>query len=151
VNESTVLDADEAFFAALLAADPKALDGVLAEGFALVDVFAGQVIPRDVLLGLVSEARLEFLEIARDPADVSVRQRAGLGVVVGRTRMTIRAEGVQVTANSRYTHVFVADDGGWRLLSAQGTPVTGAGPRTDLPITGTRTGGAGRGGASRST
>ena len=121
MNGATALDADEAFFAALLAADRQALDLLLAEDFALVDVMAGQTVPRDVFLGLVATGQLTFFEVVRGAADVSVRQRPGLQVIVGRTRMTMRFEGAPITVNSRYTHVFVADAGGWRLLAAQGT------------------------------
>ena len=120
-----VLDADAAFFAALLAADSTALDGLLAADFQLVDVLAGQVVPRDVFLDLVGSGRLEFVEVLTDPAQASVRQRPGLGVVLGRTRMTMRFEGAEVVAESRYTHVFVDDNDGWRLLAAQGTPDAG--------------------------
>jgi len=35
--------------------------------------------------------------------------------------MTMRLQGAEIAISSRYAHVYV-DDGGWRLLSAQGTP-----------------------------
>jgi len=60
--------------------------------------------------------------VTRFPGERSVRGRETVGVVVGRTRMVMRFGPDEVTANSRYTHVFVRDDGSWRLMSAQGTP-----------------------------
>jgi hypothetical protein len=45
-------------------------------------------------------------------------------VVVGRTAMRGSFQGAEFVAASRYTHVYV-DDGGWRLASAQGTPISG--------------------------
>jgi ketosteroid isomerase-like protein len=121
LSPAAVLDAEAAFFAALLAADGPALDAVLADDFLLVDVMGGQAIPRAVLLGLVDARELEFVDIARDMADVSVRHRPELAVVVGRTRITGRFQGTEFTAHSRYTHVYVAAGGRWALLSAQGT------------------------------
>jgi hypothetical protein len=126
MTDKHVLDADAAFFAALLAADSTALDGLLAADFLLVDVLAGQVVARDMFLDLVGSRRLEFVEVLTDPGQASVRERPGLGVVLGRTRMTMRFDGAEVVADSRYIHVFVADGGAWRLLAAQGTPDTGA-------------------------
>jgi ketosteroid isomerase-like protein len=118
---AAVLDAEASFFAGLLTADGAALDAVLAADFVLVDVMGGQAIPRDVLLGLVVTGELEFLSIYRDLADVSVRHRTDVAVVVGRTHMIGRFQGTEFTADSRYTHVYVATDGRWELLSAQGT------------------------------
>jgi hypothetical protein len=37
--------------------------------------------------------------------------------------MAGRMDDAQFSAKSRYTHVFVVDDGRWRLASAQGTPI----------------------------
>jgi len=92
MTDKHVLDADAAFFAALLAADSTALDGLLAADFLLVDVLAGQVVARDMFLDLVGSRRLEFVEVLTDPGQASVRERPGLGVVLGRTRMTMRFE-----------------------------------------------------------
>jgi ketosteroid isomerase-like protein len=128
VSHQDVLHAEDTFFSALLAGDATALDGVLAEDFALVDVIAGAVLPRQALVGLIASGELTFLEIVRNPADTSVRQRTGVGVVVGRTRMTISGPEGQVTVHSRYTHVYVNDAGQWRLLAAQGTQEAGQGP-----------------------
>jgi ketosteroid isomerase-like protein len=124
MSESTsaaVLDAEAAFFGALLNADGAALDEVLAGDFVLVDVMGGQAIPRDVLLGLVATRELEFLAVYRDLADVTVRHRRDVAVVVGRTHLVGRFQGTEFSADSRYTHVYVATDGRWEMLSAQGT------------------------------
>jgi hypothetical protein len=119
--DNDVLDAEERFFGALLAADSAALDRVLAPDFALVDVLSGQVVPRHLLLDLVGTHELAFLDIAWDTNAVGVRYRPGVAVVVGRTRMTMRANGNQLIVSSRYTHVYVADQERWQLIAAQGT------------------------------
>jgi ketosteroid isomerase-like protein len=121
MSEAEVLTAEDAFFAALLDADRPALDRLLAEDFLLIDVLAGQAVTRTALLDLVGSGELVFTQIDRPPGDVSVRQRPGLAVVVGRTRMRMRVPGAEVTADSRYTHVYVLDGDRWRLLTAQGT------------------------------
>ena len=121
MTEAGVLAAEDAFFAALLAADRPALDRLLAEDFLLVDVLAGQAVTRAALLDLVGSGGLVFAQIQRPGGEVSVRHRPGLAVVVGRTRMTMRVPGAELTTDSRYTHVYVLDGGRWRLLAAQST------------------------------
>ena len=39
--------------------------------------------------------------------------------------MLMRYQGHEITAKSRYTHVYTRENGRWRLMSAQGTPVAG--------------------------
>jgi hypothetical protein len=121
MTDAGVLAAEDAFFAALLAADRPALDRLLAQDFLLIDVLAGQAVARAALLDLVGSGGLVFAQIERVPAQVSVRHRTGLSVVVGHTRMTMRVPGAELTTDSRYTHVYVLDGGRWRLLAAQGT------------------------------
>jgi ketosteroid isomerase-like protein len=49
------------------------------------------------------------------------------GIVVGRTSMSFAApDGSTFSADSRYTHVFRSDGREWRLVAAQGTPITAA-------------------------
>ena len=85
---------------------------------------SGRVTGREEFLAAIGSEMLRFAEVTRFPGELSVRRRQAAGVVVGRTRMVIRIGPDRVTADSRYTHVFVKDDGSWRLLSAQGTPIT---------------------------
>jgi ketosteroid isomerase-like protein len=117
--------ADEMFFGALLSADMAALEAVLADDFVIVDVMSGRVTGRQEFLAAIGSGMLRFAEVTRFPAEQSVRRRGAAGVVVGRTRMVMHFGPDRVTASSRYTHVFVNDDGLWRLMSAQGTPITG--------------------------
>ena len=116
--------ADEMFFGALLSADIAALEAVLADDFVIVDVMSGRVTGREEFLAAIGSGMLRFAEVTRFPAEQSVRCRDAAGVVVGRTRMVMHFGPDRVTANSRYARVFVNDDGSWRLMSAQGTPIT---------------------------
>jgi GNAT superfamily N-acetyltransferase len=127
VDTREVVACDESFFAALLAADPDLLGTVLAGDFVIVDVLSGQVARRDELLGAIRSGQLRFTEVTRYAEERSVRLRDSAAVVTGRTRMVLRCQGIEVTAHSRYTHVYNRDDGRWRLMSAQGTPTRAPG------------------------
>lgn len=124
-REHAALAADTAFFTALVDGDGRALDAVLADGFVLVAVNGGAVIPRDVLVPLVGQGVLKFDVIEPDPSDVLVRRYGATVLVVGRTTMRGSYDGEPFSASSRYTHVFVEDQGRCRLASAQGTPIVG--------------------------
>jgi ketosteroid isomerase-like protein len=121
--ESDVVAADEQFFIALMQADSGALDRLLADDFILVDVLSGSVIEKALLVSLVGSGRLVFEAIQPVPAELRVRPYRNTGVVTGRTQMSGRYEGSPWSARSRYTHVYVEQEGTWRLVSAQGTPV----------------------------
>jgi ketosteroid isomerase-like protein len=114
--------ADAAFFAALVAGDVVALRGLLAEDFLIVDVMSGGVTGREGFLGALDGSGLAFSSV--EPAEVTVREYGGVAVVVGRTAMRGSFRGAEFGVASRYTHVYV-DDGGWRMVNAQGTPIGG--------------------------
>jgi ketosteroid isomerase-like protein len=114
--------ADREFFASLIARDMAALDGVLAADFVLIDVVTGSEVPREVFIDLVGSGQLAFDAI--DPDGTRVRRYGSAAVVTGRTEMKGRFDGTPFTVNSRYTHVFVEQEGRWRLASAQGTQIT---------------------------
>src|SRR4051812_9558072 len=100
------------FFDALLAADPRALDGVLTDDFVLVDVMRGGEITRATLLDAVGEGAIRFEGI--DVLESRVRRYGSTAVVTGRTRMRGHAGAQPWSVHSRYTHVFVEKDGRWR-------------------------------------
>jgi ketosteroid isomerase-like protein len=118
---SDPLAAEQQFFAALLAADTKALDDVLADDFLLVDVMSGSEIDKPALIAVVESGQLVFETI--EPAETRVRHYGSTAVANGRTRMSGRYAGSPFTAASRYTHVYVEGAGRWRMVSAQGTPI----------------------------
>src|SRR5262249_37068729 len=117
-------DADRSFFAALRAGDGAALAALLTDDFVLVDVMRGAEVPRADLVGAVEGGQLRF-----DAIDVIASRGRHYGgdaaVVTGRTEMRGRAGDVTWSVRSRYTHVYVRQDGRWRLASAQGTPIAG--------------------------
>jgi ketosteroid isomerase-like protein len=124
-RQDDVFGVDDRFFAALLAADGAALDELLVEDFVIVDVLSGSVADKSDLVPVVASAALAFDEIERDVDDRQVRLHDSTAIVVGRTQMRGRYEGQPWAAASRYIHVFTRDANGWRMASAQGTPIVG--------------------------
>jgi ketosteroid isomerase-like protein len=121
--DQAVVSADEAFFEALRTADVGTLRRTLTDDFVIVDVMGGQVTASADLLAVIGSGELVFVEVTNFGAERIVRVQDRAAVVVGRTRMRMRYLGQEATASSRYTHVFRQDGNGWRLWSAQGTPI----------------------------
>ncbi len=124
--EHPVVATDDRFFDALMRADSVALDHLLVDDFILVDVLSGSEIEKAALVSLVGSGQLTFDEIRRYPAEGRVRVYGSTAVVTGRTRMGGRYEDASWSARSRYIHVYIDDQGAWRLASAQGTPIAAA-------------------------
>jgi hypothetical protein len=119
-DESQVLAAERAFFAALIGGRPDNLDPLLLEDFTLVDL-SGSLVTKSALLLAVGSGQLKFDVI--DPVESQVRCYADTAIVVGRTRMEGRFQGEPFTFASRYTHVYRDHEGSARLVAAQGTPI----------------------------
>ena len=104
IDTREVLACDESFFAALLAADHDLLGDTgrrlrhhrRAERPGRTP---GRTARRD---------QLPFAEMTRYAEERSVRLRDSAAVVTGRTQMVMRYQGNEVTAQSRYTHVYRA-------------------------------------------
>ncbi|MEV3980825.1 nuclear transport factor 2 family protein [Nonomuraea sp. NPDC049758] len=124
-HRTTLVELDQSFFDALVANDHDRLKDLLADDFVLVGVEDGAVAGKDVLLDLVTSGSLRFPKIDSFPDEAIVRVIGDVGIVVGRTGMNFtNPDGSTFSAGSRYTHVYaVAPDGGWRLVSAQGTAI----------------------------
>jgi hypothetical protein len=116
------LAADRAFFAALISANLDSLDSLLVEDFLLIDVLNGAEVTKPMLLAAVGSSQVKFDAI--EAVESRLRMfAANTAVVTGRTEMRGRVGEAAFTASSRYTHVFVAQDGYWVLVSAQGTQI----------------------------
>jgi ketosteroid isomerase-like protein len=120
-DEVDVLTAERAFFTALVEGDVEALDQILADDFLLIDVMRGAEVPKSALLAVIGSGQLRFDAI--EPMGSRVRLYPATAVVIGRTEMRGRFEGTPFSASSRYTHVFVEQQGRWRLVAAQGTQI----------------------------
>ena len=122
--ENEVRAAEDRFFEALLLGDQSRLDLILDDNFLLIDVMTGSEVPKAALLDVVGSRQLVFEAIAR--IDARVRSYDGAAVVTGQTRMKGQYGGISFSTHSRYTHVYVHAANGWRLVSAQGTPIAPA-------------------------
>lgn len=116
------LSTDRAFFSALTSGNLDCLDALLADDFLLIDVLHGSEITKPMLLAAVGSSQLKFESI--DPVESQVRvYSTNAAIVTGRTELRGRTGEAVFTASSRYTHVFVMQDGAWVLASAQGTQI----------------------------
>lgn len=113
---------ERAFFSALLSGNIGSLDSILADDFVMVDLMTGSEFTKPILLAAVGSSQVKFEAI--DPVESNVRiYSTDTAIVVGRTEMRLRAGESSFNFCSRYTHVFVLQDGGWQLASAQGTQI----------------------------
>jgi ketosteroid isomerase-like protein len=113
---------ERAFFSALLSRNIDSLDAILTDDFVMVDLMAGSEITKPMLLAAVGSSQVKFEAI--DPVESKVRiYSSDTAIVVGRTEMRYRAGESSFSFSSRYTHVFVLQDGSWQLASAQGTQI----------------------------
>src|SRR5215469_2246693 len=122
-DESSPLPTERRFFASLIRADVQALDSILGEDFLLIDVMTGSEITKSTLLAVLGSGQLKFETI--NPFEQRIRTYGETAVVTGRTQMSGRFQENPFTASSRYTYVYVKAQPQWRLVSAQGTQITG--------------------------
>jgi ketosteroid isomerase-like protein len=120
--ESQVLMVEDRFFLALLQRDMELLEDVVADDCVLIDVLTGSEVPRAVFVELVGSQKLVFDSIER--LDVRARLYGTTAVVTGETQMIGRFDAKPFRVHSRYTHVYAQGTDGFRLVNAQGTPVT---------------------------
>ena len=123
-DRAELLAADRSFFDALVSGDSAAVRAWLADEFVIVSVQDGSVNTGADLVAAI-DGGLVFPAVTDHPDEAIVRVVGEVGIVVGRTAMSFAGpDGAPFEAGSRYTHVYVRADGGWRLLSAQGTEIS---------------------------
>ena len=114
---------DGQFFSALVDGSVKDLHQILADDFVLIEVMGGSEVTKSSLLEAIDSGQLKFEAI--QPADTRVRLYRTTAVVTGRTQMSARLGDTPIAIKSRYTHVYVEQEGRWRLVAAQGTQIAG--------------------------
>ena len=120
-NEGS-LKADREFFRVLVSREFTNLEQILADDFVLIDL-SGAVIPKEAFLNSLRSGELHFEAI--QPEDISVHVYGHTALVRGRTAMQGSFNGSPFAFNSRYTHTYFEQLGRWRMVAAQGTPITG--------------------------
>ena len=92
----------------------------LRDDFLLIDALSGSEFQKPALLAAVASCQVKFEKIG--VSESRVRRYPGIAIVTCRTQMRGRFGEVPFSANSRYTHGYIEQQGLWRLVSAQGTP-----------------------------
>jgi ketosteroid isomerase-like protein len=118
---TSALEVEDAFFDALRRGDAASLADLLVEDFVIVDVMSGGENSGEALVGGIQAGVVVFETV--DVLERRVREYGDCAIVVGSTKMRGRFGGAAFTAHSRYTHVIVNRGDGWRIASAQGTPI----------------------------
>jgi hypothetical protein len=114
---------DGQFFNALVDGSVEDLHQILADDFVLIEVMGGSEVTKLSLLEAIGSGQLKFEAI--QPADTRLRLYRTTAVVTGRTQMSARLGDTPIAIKSRYTHVYVEQEGRWRLVAAQGTQIAG--------------------------
>ena len=112
---------DQVFFTALSEADGEALQSLLTDDFVLIDVMRGGEVSKAMLLAAIGAGQIRFDSI--EAREARVRQYHATAIVTGRTEIRGWFGGAPFETRSRYTHVFVEENGRLRLASAQGTQI----------------------------
>lgn len=121
-SDRDVLDVERQFFTALIEGSVEALDRLLADDFLLIDVMRGSEVPKSALLAVLEAGQITFEAI--EPVESRVRFYQTTAIVTGRTEMRVRFGDSTFSVSSRYTHVYIQQQGGWRMATAQGTPIS---------------------------
>jgi hypothetical protein len=121
-DQSDPLGADRSFFTTLLEARIEALNRLLSDDFILIDVMSGSEITKSMFLSVIESGQLQFEAI--EPLNPRMRLYEATAVINGETQMRGRYGEIPFTVRSRYTHVYVEQEGRWRLVAAQGTQIS---------------------------
>ena len=120
-TDTAALLVEDRFFTALSKGDREVLGSIVADDCVLIDVMTGSEVPGRDFVDVLGSRRLVFDSIER--LGTRVRLYGGTAIATGETRLVGRFDTHAFQVRSRYTHVYVQDRDGLRLVSAQGTPV----------------------------
>lgn len=124
MDEQTVeiQEIEQAFFSALTEGDTAALERLLSADFVMIDFLDGSEVSREVLIRSLTTNHIAYEDI--EVFESRVRFFGKTAVVTGWMAIQGRVGRLKYGGDSRYTHVYAADDTGeWRLVSAQGTAI----------------------------
>ena len=111
--------------AAMVAADTRTLSVILAED-ATYAHSNGLVQSRGELFRALERGDIRYVEFT--PEDVAYRAYGCAVVGTGVQRIRVESEEKRLQLRSRYTVVYVASDGDWKLVAYQSTPAPGTTP-----------------------
>jgi hypothetical protein len=82
---------------------------------------SGGEVDKRSFIAVVESGQLSFDRV--DTIEARVRHYPGVAVINGRTEMSGHFDNNPFAVSSRYTHVYLAIDGHWRMVAAQGTRI----------------------------
>lgn len=116
-DSAAVLAGEDARFAAMVAADPKAMRRWFAEDLGYVHS-TGRVVNRDQLVEEVQSGKLRYLAIAPSERQVTF-MGAGAAFVRGQAHFEASADEMPLEFQARYLAVYRREAGDWRLRAWQ--------------------------------
>ena len=122
MSEKQPEEVESTFFESLISGDAVGLQRIVSNDVVLIDVMSGSEVSGPQLAEVLRSGSLKFHSIER--LGFNVRVYGEVAIITGQTVMEGNFEGQQFKINSAYTHVFVKENQSWRMVSAQGTPVT---------------------------
>jgi ketosteroid isomerase-like protein len=122
MNEKQPEAVETEFFEALVNSDVDKFHQIVAHDIVLIDVMSGTEVSGAELANLLKSGDLRFISI--DRIAFRVRIYGNAAIITGQTFMAGTFAGHEFKLKSAYTHVFVKESLSWRMVSAQGTPVT---------------------------
>ena len=116
-DTAAVLAAEDARFAAMVAADAEAMRGAFAEDLAYVHS-TGRVVNRDQLIDEIRDGKLRYRAIKPSGRQVDV-MGPDAAVVRGLARIEASADGKPAEFQAHYLAVYAREGGTWRLRAWQ--------------------------------
>ena len=124
MSEQRPDEVENDFFDALTRSDVGKLRRLISDDIVLIDVMSGSEVSGAQLAEVIQQGQLKFDSI--DRIRFKTRTYEAAAIITGQTVMTGAYNGQPFRINSAYTHVFIKEEDGWRMVSAQGTPITSA-------------------------
>jgi ketosteroid isomerase-like protein len=109
---------EESRYAALIGADWKALDAILADDF-FYNTAGGAQMSKSEFIGLMQSGAAVVRKVVRENA--TARSYGEVTLVTGIAHVDVTLKGEDKTLHSRYLHVWAKDGQGWKLVARQTT------------------------------
>ncbi len=112
-----MLGAEDARFAAMVAADPETLGRLLAEDLSYVHS-TGRVVNRAQMIDEIRAGKLRYRAVAPSERHVTLVE-PDAAYVRGLARIEVSADAKPVEFQARYLAIYVRDAGAWKLRAWQ--------------------------------
>ena len=117
-TEQQVLSVEQTRLAALLRADTKQLNSVLADELTFTHS-SGKTDTKAELLASLTSGALKYESI--EPSETKVRLYGSTAIVTGKAQLKINNQGESLSFALKFTGVYTKRDGHWQLVAYQST------------------------------